>query len=141
MNGSELAVEEDGRGLLRVTAGSVELASPGGFDTRVPAGAACRIRPGAGPGLPWREGGPAEFEDLDPKDSAMVAAALAAAKNRTDSLTLWHLFSRVPGAGRERVLARLAEIGAVPEDLDREKALALDPEVLAGWREEIEWSW
>jgi ferric-dicitrate binding protein FerR (iron transport regulator) len=128
-----LNVDEDGSGLLRVTRGWVEFRWAG-IESLVPAGARCRISPGAGPDVPYFEDAPPRFVfgDLDSK--------LATARVR-DTLTLWHLLSRVAPGDRERVYDRIASLTPPPADLSKERALALDPEVLNHLKDELAWKW
>ena len=81
-----------------------------GRESFVPAGAACRTRPGLGPGTPWYEDAQTPFtealERLDarPDDRAALSTVLAEARPR-DALTLWHLLSKLT---RRRAGARLS---------------------------------
>jgi len=128
-----LEVDEGGAGLLRVTAGHVELHGRDGRSAFVPSGASCRLRAGAGPGVPWFEG--ADEALLDPA-AAGFAEALAGARPR-DSLTLWHLLARVEGDARARVCDRLAELAPPPAAAPRELVLRLDPGALLAWRHDL----
>jgi hypothetical protein len=58
-----------------------------------------------------------------------------------DTLTLWHLLSRVDAAGRGRVFDRIAALTPVPAGVSRERALQLDPPTLDRFREELAWTW
>jgi hypothetical protein len=58
-----------------------------------------------------------------------------------DTLTLWHLLSRVEGEDRGRVYDRMAALTPVPAGVSREQALKLDPETLNRWKEELAWTW
>nr|AUN37702.1 hypothetical protein [uncultured bacterium] len=58
-----------------------------------------------------------------------------------DTLTLWHLLSRVESADRIRVFDRMVELVPLPDGVSREKALQLDPATLKSWREELAWKW
>jgi hypothetical protein len=58
-----------------------------------------------------------------------------------DTLTLWHLLFRVDTSERARVYDRIAALTPIPVGLSREKALALDPETMTRWREELAWTW
>jgi hypothetical protein len=138
-------VDDDGAGELRVTEGWASL-EWNGRESLVPAGAKGHTRPGAGPGTPY-------FEDASPRLQEAVAAfdfangaaealnvILAEARVR-DTLTLWHLMSRVDEADRARVFDRVGELTPPPATVSREKALALDPATLKHWREELAWKW
>ena len=58
-----------------------------------------------------------------------------------DTLTLWHLLSRVDPAERGRVYDRIAELTPPPSGVTRDKVLQLDPATLTLWREELAWTW
>ena len=141
-----MQVDETGAGILRVTSGWASL-EWGGRESLVPAGASCPTRPEVGPGTP-------SFEDATERlrqallafdfESAGVGAldiVLAEARDR-DTLTLWHLLSRVEPGARPRVFDRMVELApALPAGVTRDKVLALDPETLKRWREELAWGW
>jgi hypothetical protein len=109
----ELTVQENGAGLLRVSAGWVAFQA-GAIESFIPAGASCRTEPRRGPGLPW-------YDDASEAFRAAVArwdssggregldGMLAEAQPR-DALTLWHLLLRTSPAGRERVSHRMATL-------------------------------
>jgi hypothetical protein len=65
---------------------------------------------------------------------------LSAARVR-DTLTLWHLLSRVDGADRLRVFTRMVALAPLPNGVSPTKALQLDSETLKHWREELAWKW
>jgi len=140
-----MEIDEEGTGVLQVTSGWASL-EWSGRESLVPAGASCRTRPRVGPGTP-------SFDDatsglrraLDTLDFELGGAAsldvvLRDARLR-DTLTLWHLLSRVDAGDRERVLARMLQLTALPAGIDREKVLQLDRGTLTRWREELAWSW
>jgi hypothetical protein len=58
-----------------------------------------------------------------------------------DTLTLWHLLARADPAGRMRVFERMSALSPMPDAISREKVLALDPESLTRWRQELAWAW
>jgi hypothetical protein len=135
-------VDDSGAGLLRVTLGWVSLEWEG-RESMVPAGAQCRTRPKIGPGTPY-------FEDSSEKlqqalasfdfEKGGVDTILAEARVR-DTLTLWHLLSRVGASERARVFDRMVELVPLPAGVSRDKALQLDAETLKHWREELAWKW
>ena len=137
--------DESGGGLLRVTGGWASLEWDG-RESLVPAGASCRTRAGAGPGIP-------SFDDATPALRAAVQAfdfenggtaaleTILKESRARDTLTLWHLLSRVAPADRIRVFDRMVALVPLPQEVDREKALALDRDALKLWREELAWSW
>ncbi|HTA43527.1 MAG TPA: FecR domain-containing protein [Bryobacteraceae bacterium] len=130
-------MDEDGVGTLRVTKGWVSFQWEG-RESLVPAGAMCRLRPSGGPGLPY-------FEDAAPGfvqsvDRGAVDAMLGSARVR-DTLTLWHLLSRVAPGDRARVYDRMASLVPIPPAISRERALGLDPDTLNRLKEELAWKW
>ncbi len=140
-----LSTDEDGSGLLSVTRGWVSFQWKG-LESLVPAGASCRTRPHLGPGVPYFDDAPAAFtqalENFGVEKSAndTLGSILAAARVR-DTLTLWHLLSRVEVGDRARVYDRIAALTPVPAGVSREQALKLDPETLNRWKEELAWTW
>ena len=138
-------VDEAGDGELRMTLGWAAL-ELGGRESLVPAGAMCRTRRGVGPGTPFFEDAPRAFQDaLAAFDFAnggprALDTVLAEARVR-DTLTLWHLLSRVDPAERERVYERIASFAPPPAGVTREKALQLDRETLTRWKDELAWTW
>jgi hypothetical protein len=138
-------VDADGMGDLHVTEGWTSLEWKG-REALVPAGASCRIRPGAGPGTPTFDDATATLKaavaaiDSGEGGSAAVATALTEARLR-DTLTLWHLLSRVAAGDRGRVYDRIAELAPPPAFIDRGSVLQLDPAMLTRWREELSWKW
>lgn len=140
-----LAVDTDGNGRLQVTKGWV-LFKWKGLESLVPAGASCRTRPIAGPGIPYFDDAPEGvkralerfvFEKGGDNDLSVI---LTEARVR-DTLSLWHLLSRVAAEDRGRVYDRMADLAPVPAGVTREQALKLDAETLKRWREELAWSW
>ena len=139
-----MKADEDGNGLLRVTLGWVSL-EWAGRESLVPAGASCRTRPKIGPGTPYFDDAPQSIQDgLERFDFEHDAAALDEILNAArvrDTLTLWHLLSRVALADRQRVYNRIIELVPLPKSVPPDKALLLDPETLKLWREELAWKW
>jgi hypothetical protein len=139
-----MEVDQSGVGRLQVTSGWASL-EWGGRESIVPAGASCAARPDIGPGTP-------AFDDASPRlkqaleafdfagDADALATVLAESRGR-DTLTLWHLLSRVDAGDRSRVFDRLAELAPLPAGVTRDKALVLDPSTLRLWREELAWTW
>ncbi|HEX8423259.1 MAG TPA: FecR domain-containing protein [Pyrinomonadaceae bacterium] len=140
-----LEVDDQGRSLLHVTSGWVA------FETKeresmVPAGAACVTQPGIGPGTPFFEDASAQFLDalsqFDFKGGGATALNVVLNEARTrDTLTLWHLLSRVEGAERERVYERLAALAPPPASVTRQGILLLDPAMLYDWKAQMEPDW
>jgi hypothetical protein len=139
-----MEVDEAGVGRLSVTSGWASLET-GALASLVPAGASCPTRP-EGPGTPAFDDASerlrqALFEfDYARGGSAAIDVILAESRQR-DTLTLWHLLSRVEMDQRQRVFDRMVALAALPAGVTREKALALDPATLKLWREELAWTW
>lgn len=140
-----IQADSDGNGLLQVTLGWVSLEWEG-RESLVPAGASCRTRPHIGPGTPYFNDASerfvdalAEFDFRGGGESA-VDTVLGEARVR-DTLTLWHLLSRIEPAERPRVYDRIAALVAVPDGVLRERTLELDPATLKLLREELAWKW
>lgn len=117
-----LHVDTTGAGLLTVQMGWVAFQWHG-TESFIPAGAACRTRPGHGPDTPYfLDASPAfknaiaEF-DLYGSKQALLAALVAARKR--DGLTLWHLLQRVPAEERGEVFDRFATLVSMPPDVSR----------------------
>jgi hypothetical protein len=133
-----LEVDAGGAGLLRVTLGWVAF-DDHGRESFVPEGAACRTRPGLGPGTPWYEDAPTAFAealerlDAHPDDRGALSIVLSEARPR-DALTLWHLLSKLGGDERALVFDRLSAIVSLPASVTREGIVAGDREMLdAAW--------
>ena len=137
--------DEDGNGLLRVTLGWVSLEWEG-RESLVPAGASCRTRPKIGPGTPYFDDASRVLQlalddfDFGKGGDAELDTILAEARVR-DTLTLWHLLSRVEPGDRQRVYNRIVELVPLPKGVSPDKALQLDAATLKFWREELAWKW
>jgi hypothetical protein len=140
-----MEVDEAGVGRLHVTSGWASLE----WDTvesLVPAGASCPTRPGVGPGTPAFDDASERLRqalfafDYSDGGSGAVDVVLAESRPR-DTLTLWHLLSRVEPDQRPRIFDRMVALTALPNGVTRERALALDPATLKLWREELAWTW
>jgi FecR protein len=143
-----LEVDDHGGSLLRVTSGWVALQLKD-RESMVPAGAACETRPGIGPGTPYFEDAPTVFRgalrEVDFNDDAAtrstsLTSMLDQARPR-DTLTLWHLLSRVNGEDRVRVYDKLAAYAPPPAGVTREGVLQLDQKMLETWRHTLESGW
>lgn len=138
-------VDDAGNGLMQVTLGWVSLEHDG-RESLVPAGASCRTRAEVGPGTPFFDDAADSLKkalieiDFEKGGNAALESVLSAARVR-DTLTLWHLLSRVDGAGRLRVYTRMVELAPLPDGIAPAKALKLDAETLKRWREELAWKW
>ena len=139
-----MTADGDGNGLLHVTLGWVSLEWEG-RESLVPAGASCRTRSKIGPGTPYFDDAAKRLQDaLSSFDAGggadAVSAVLTEARVR-DTLTLWHLLSRVELAQRQRVYNRIVDLVPLPKGISPGKALQLDPATLKLWREELAWKW
>jgi hypothetical protein len=140
-----VTVDADGAGELRMTKGWSSLEWKG-RESLVPAGAMCRTRPGAGPGTPYFEDASAALKqavnDFDAGTDRANALEVILAESRVrDTLTLWHLLSRVETSDRVRVYERIALFEPPPAGVTRDRLLALDADALRRWREELAWKW
>jgi anti-sigma factor RsiW len=141
----ELKAGEDGSGLLRVSRGWVSFQWKG-IESLVPAGASCQTRPQAGPGIPYFDDAPESLKQalevlgLEKSGNDELGTILSASRVR-DTLTLWHLISRVDAGDRGRVFDRIATLAPVPAGVSRAQALKLDPETLQRWKDELAWKW
>jgi anti-sigma factor RsiW len=145
--GCEYTLDADAEGadLLQVTKGWVSLQWKG-MESLVPAGASCRTQPHLGPGVPYFEDAPENLKralqnfGLQKTGAVELNVILSEARMR-DTLSLWHLLSRVDMADRERVYDRIASLTPVPPGVSRDQALKLDPETLQRWKDELAWTW
>jgi hypothetical protein len=112
----------------------------------VPAGASAPTRPELGPGTPVFDDATARLRqalldfDFGAGDDAALDVVVAEARER-DTLTLWHLMSRVEVDQRARVFDRIVALTPLPAGVDRDRVLALDPDAMRHWREELAWTW
>jgi len=140
-----LRCDNSGVGILRVQAGWVAFEFEG-RESLVPAGAVCRTRPGIGPGTPYFDDALGRLMEaldaFDFQDGAASALSVVLAESRMrDTLTLWHLLSRVDPGDRLRVYERMAAFSPPPDGISRQQLLALDPASLSRWRQELAWTW
>jgi hypothetical protein len=136
-----LQVDDSGTALIRTSLGWVGF-KLNGRESFIPAGAACSTRPHVGPGTPYFEDASAEFrvalerfdfvDDTSPYRTADLDIVLAQARKR-DTLTLWHLLSRVDNDQRARVYDRLQKLSPPPASVTREGILRLDQPMLDSW--------
>ena len=137
-------VDEAGNGLMQVTLGWVSLERDG-RESLVPAGASCRTRK-IGPGTPFFDDASDSLKqalievDYGKGSSGALESVLTAARVR-DTLTLWHLLSRVDTRDRLRVYTRMVALVPLPNGVSAARALQLEPETLKHWREELAWKW
>jgi hypothetical protein len=128
-----LEVDGSGTSLVRVSAGWVAFEGQG-RESFIPQSAACRTRPGKGPGIPFYEDASPvlknAIESFDLTASPESAQAIVAAARSHDALTLWHLLRRVPASERGRVFDRLAAVISVPPTVTRDKVMTADPKTI-----------
>jgi hypothetical protein len=135
-----LTVDSTGAGWLHVTKGWVSFEHKG-RESFVPEGAMCEMRPGIGPGTPYREDAPetlrAALDKFDfEKDSAALDGVLQSAR-KEDALTLWHLLARTSGDARARVFDKLAAVMPPSPGVTRDGIIAGDRKMLDRWWEEL----
>lgn len=140
-----LEVDKAGRSILHVTTGWVALELKG-RESIVPAGAVCVTEPGKGPGTPYFDDATPAFQEalkkLDFQNDGSKALSIVLQEAREyDTLTLWHLLSRVSGADRARVYDRMSELIPPPQGVTREGVMKLDKGMLDLWKKGLEWAW
>jgi hypothetical protein len=140
-----LNTDDGGSDFLHVTRGWVSFEWKG-RESLVPAGASCRTRTKAGPGIPYFDDAPEKLKEALEKfafgkTGEDVLSVILSESRQRDTLTLWHLLSRVGPGDRPRVFDRMTALTPLPAGVSREKALTLDPQTLTHWREELAWTW
>jgi hypothetical protein len=137
-----MTVDAAGVGTVRVTSGWVGFEWQG-REAFIPAGAVCLTRPGRGPGTPHYErqedGFDAALDLIDTgagsrSDRAAALTRVLEAAGPRDTVTLWHLLSRVDIGERDRVFDRLAAFVPPPEGVTQEG-------IRAGQRDELDRWW
>lgn len=128
-----LHVDSSGAGLVQVSVGWVAFES-NGYESFIPATAACVTRPGKGPGIPYYEDAAKPLIDAVHHfdvygDEGSIGAVLADARAR-DAISVWHLLRRVPAQDRGRVYDRLAQFISVPAGVTRAGVEAGDPKMI-----------
>lgn len=149
-----LEVDDMGVGRLHVTSGWVALQLKD-RESMVPAGASCATRPGIGPGTPYFDDASENFRvalakldvglDLGyvvdvPDLNSPLEVVLAESRPR-DTLTLWHLLSRVEGNDRARVYERMVALAPPPDGVTRAGVLQLNEQMLQQWKDKLETTW
>ncbi len=132
-----LEVGADGSGLVSVLAGWVSF-ERGGRESFIPAGSACRTRPGHGPGTPYREQASPAFQqalqDFDFSHGGDRALDIVLGEaTRDDAFTLWHLLTRCEPSEEPRVYDALAALVPPPSGVTREGILHADRPMLDRW--------
>jgi hypothetical protein len=143
-----LEVEDDGSSLLHVTLGLVALERDG-RETVVPAGAFCRTRSGAGPGVPFFEDSSTQFQSLLQQAESLPEGlerrqrleSLIRASRVRDALSLWHLLPRLDPDSRGLIYDRLARFLPPPPEVTRQGIAALDPKMLDAWKQVVSQLW
>jgi hypothetical protein len=135
-----LHVDEDGTGLLSVTAGWVAFEYKG-RESFVPAGASSRTDPENGPGTPRYDDADGLFRDaLDRLDYGRNAKGTFGAlpyvlehARPKDAMTLWHLIPRLRDDERGQVVDALAARAPMPAGVTRAAVMRLDRASLDLW--------
>ena len=140
-----LEVDAQGNSKLHVTSGFVAL-EKGGRESVVPAGAMALTKKGKGIGTPFAEDSSVEFQNavykFDFENGGNEALqTIIKESSLYDSLTLWHLLSRVPKAERIKVFDALSARVKPPANVTGEGVLRLDKKMLDAWWAEIENVW
>jgi len=139
-----LEVDDAGDSVLHVTLGWVALELTG-RESSVPAGAACAMKRGYGPGTPYFEDATplfktalAKFDFTGNQDerTAALASVLSEARPR-DAMTLWYLLLRADPKDRASVYDRMAALVAPPQDVTRDGVLNLDRQMLERWKNRL----
>ena len=136
-----LEVDKDGGGLVSVLAGWVSF-EHAGRESFIPAGAACRTRPGHGPGTPYREQASGAFrqalQDFDFAHGGDRALAIVLAEaTKDDAFTLWHLLTRCEPAQEPRIYEALAGLVPPPVGVTREGILRGNRQMLDRWWDQL----
>jgi hypothetical protein len=123
-----LNVDDAGNGLLKVSLGWVAFQF-GDHESFIPAGAECVTHKRTGPEIPYYADSSDSFRaalsDFERGDGVALGRILAAARPR-DSLTLWHLLTRVPERERGVVFDRFAQLVTLPPEVSRTGVLRKD---------------
>lgn len=140
-----LEVDRAGNSKLHVTSGFVSL-ERGGREAIVPAGALCLTKKGAGLGTPFSETASTVFQQalykFDFANGGKESLQTILKESRGyDTVTLWHLLSRVSKSEREKILEIIVSFIKLPESITREGILNLDKKMLERLRWELETLW
>jgi len=139
-----LEVDNDGNSILHVTLGWVSLQLTD-RESSVPAGAACAMKPGFGPGTPYFEDASELFRAAllkfdfsgNPEDRKSALAPILSEARARDAMTLWYLLRRVDPGCRPAVYDRMAALVNPPPDVTREGILNLDRPMLDRWKSKL----
>ncbi len=140
-----LQVDEQGTGRLEVLSGWVSFEHEA-IDSIVPRGGVCQTRAGIGPGTPYFNDTSDEFVqalvefDFEDGGEDAINVVLTQARPR-DTLTLWHLLSRVNRAQREQVFDHMTSFSPLPDEVTRDGVLRLDEQMLEDWWDALQATW
>lgn len=140
-----LTVDDAGTSILRVKSGWVAFVC-NGRESLVPEGARSITRKGFAPGTPYFEDATDQFKqainrfDFEKGGRPELDILIKEAHPR-DTLTLWHLLSRVGNTERLRLYNRIVEYVPLPDIVTREGILRLDKEMLRLWKLDLEVEW
>jgi hypothetical protein len=140
-----LEVDDDGTSILRVKSGWVAFVRDG-RESLVPEGARAVTRRGFAPGTPFFEDASQKFKqalerfDFEKGGNSELEVLIKEATVR-DTLTLWHLLSRVNRSERIRLYNRIVGFVPLPDIVTREGILRLDKEMLRFWKLDLEVEW
>ena len=140
-----LQVDEQGTGRLKVLSGWVSFEHEA-IDSIVPRGGVCQTRAGIGPGTPYFNDTSDKFVqalvefDFEDGGGNAMNVVLTQARPR-DTLTLWHLLSRVDGAQRGQVFDHMASFSPPPDEVTRDGVLRLDEQMLEDWWDALKATW
>jgi len=111
-------------------------------ESAVPAGAACAMKRGFGPGTPYYEDATQSFRSAlatfdfaanANENSAALTTVLGEARPR-DAMTLWYLLLRSERSERASVYDRMTKLVTPPQDVTPAGVLDLDPQMLERWK-------
>jgi hypothetical protein len=140
-----LEVDDDGTSILRVQSGWVAFERDG-RESMVPEGARAVTRRGFAPGTPFFEDASPKFKqalerfDFEKGGKAELDILIKEASVR-DTLTLWHLLSRVNRPERIRLYNRIVGYVPLPDIVTRAGILRLDKQMLRWWKLDLEVEW
>jgi hypothetical protein len=140
-----LDVDEEGTSILRVQSGWVAFVC-NGRESLVPEGARSITRRGFAPGTPYFEDASERFKqaidrfDFEKGGRRELDTLIKEATPR-DTLTLWHLLSRVGKAERLQLYERMVGFVPLPDEVTKEGILRLDKEMLRLWKLDLEVEW
>jgi hypothetical protein len=140
-----LEVDQAGNSRLHVTSGYVALEN-GKYESIVPAGAVALTKKGKGIGTPFSEDASQKLQTalykFDFEDGGRATLETVIAESGLyDSITLWHLLSRVTRTDRATVFDALRQQVKPPKGVTQAGILRLDKKMLDAWWSELETVW